>query len=91
MTTAESHPPCDREHQRALANRLHRIEGQVRGIERMLDQDRSCVDVLTQVAAIRTALDSFAIRLLDDHIVRCVRNEHDEDLIEAVRRFAQTH
>ena len=51
-----------------IANRLHRIEGQVRGIEKMVDEDRYCIDVLTQVAAVKTALDSLALQLLEDHV-----------------------
>jgi DNA-binding FrmR family transcriptional regulator len=46
----------------ALVRRLHRIEGQVRGIERMVDEDRYCIDVLTQIAAVNTALESLAFR-----------------------------
>ena len=52
--------------------RLKRVEGQVRGIERMIDEDRYCIDVLTQVAAVNTALESLAFRILDDHVNRCV-------------------
>jgi DNA-binding FrmR family transcriptional regulator len=88
MSTTETRPARDPARERALANRLHRIEGQVRGVERMLEQDRPCVDVLTQVAAIRTALDSFAIRLIDDQILRAAQGDHDEELLEAVRRLA---
>ena len=49
----------------ALVNRLHRIEGQVRGIKRMLDDDRYCIHILTQISAVGTALDSLALQLLD--------------------------
>src|SRR5207247_6515848 len=52
----------------ALKKRLHRIEGQVRGIERMVDDDRYCIDILTQVAAVRTALESLSLEVLDDHV-----------------------
>ena len=55
-----------------IANRLHRIEGQVRGIERMVDEDRYCIDILTQVSAVKTALDALALRLLEDHVTHCV-------------------
>ncbi|MBA2642020.1 MAG: metal-sensitive transcriptional regulator [Actinobacteria bacterium] len=85
----------------ALAKRLHRIEGQVRGIERMIEEDRYCIDVLTQIAAISTALDSLAFRILDDHVNHCVAGalasgdpaeagEKSKELLEAVRRFART-
>ncbi len=55
-----------------LAKRLHRIEGQVRGVERMVDEDRYCIDVLTQISAIQAALDKVALGLLDDHARHCV-------------------
>ena len=84
-----------------LVKRLHRIEGQVRGIERMVEDDRYCIDVLTQIAAVSTALESLALRLLDEHVQHCVAGalaSGDEDeagrkateLLEAVRRFAKT-
>jgi DNA-binding FrmR family transcriptional regulator len=85
----------------ALIKRLHRIEGQVRGIERMVDEDRYCIDILTQVGAVSTALDSLAFAILDDHVKHCVAGalaSGDEDeaqakaaeLLEAVHRFAKT-
>jgi CsoR family transcriptional regulator, copper-sensing transcriptional repressor len=55
-----------------LANRLRRIEGQVRGIERMVDEDRYCIDVITQITAVQAALDKVALSLLDDHARHCV-------------------
>ena len=85
----------------ALVKRLHRIEGQVRGIERMLVEDRYCIDVLTQIGAVSTALDSFAFQILDEHVKHCVAgalasgDEADAqakatELLEAVHRFAKT-
>src|SRR5437899_3538437 len=82
----------------ALVKRLHRIEGQVRGIERMIEGDRYCIDVLTQIAAANTALESLALTILDDHVRHCVAgalasgDEDDartktEELLDAVRRF----
>lgn len=56
----------------AVLTRLRRIEGQVRGIEKMVDEDRYCIDVLTQVNAVRAALESVALRLLADHTEHCV-------------------
>ena len=53
--------------------RLRRIEGQVRGIERMVDEDRYCIDVLTQISAIQAALDKVALGLLDGHTRHCMR------------------
>ena len=55
--------------------RLRRIEGQVRGVARMIDEDKYCVDVVTQVAAIQAALDKVSLGLLDGHIRGCVREE----------------
>jgi CsoR family transcriptional regulator, copper-sensing transcriptional repressor len=85
----------------ALVKRLHRIEGQVRGIERMLEEDRYCIDVLTQISAVTTALESVAFRILDDHVNHCVAGalasgdpaqaeEKSRELLEAVHRFART-
>jgi DNA-binding FrmR family transcriptional regulator len=56
----------------ALDARLHRIEGQVGGIRRMVEQDRYCIDVLTQVNAVKAALDKVALLLLEDHVGHCV-------------------
>jgi DNA-binding FrmR family transcriptional regulator len=53
-------------------NRLRRIEGQVRGLQRMIDEDDYCIDVLTQVSAVTKALQSVAVGLLDEHIRHCV-------------------
>jgi len=53
-------------------NRLRRIEGQVRGIQRMVSEDKYCIDVLTQISAIQSALDSVALGLLEDHLSHCV-------------------
>ena len=55
-----------------LAKRLNRIEGQIRGIGRMLDEDRYCVDILTQVSAVQSALDALARKLLEHHLHGCV-------------------
>lgn len=59
-----------------LHKRLARIEGQVRGIGRMVEEDRYCIDVLTQVAAIQAALDGVALALLDAHVRHCVIDGH---------------
>ncbi len=55
-----------------LQARLSRIEGQVRGVSRMVEEDRYCIDVLTQISAIRVALDKVALGLLDDHARHCL-------------------
>ena len=85
----------------ALTKRLHRIEGQVRGIERMVDEDRYCIDVLTQISAVNTALESLAFKILDEHVRHCVAGAltsgdaedaaaKTEELLQAVHRFART-
>jgi DNA-binding FrmR family transcriptional regulator len=56
----------------AIQKRLRRIEGQVRGLQRMIDEDRYCIDVLEQVSAATRALQSVALELLDDHMAHCV-------------------
>lgn len=77
-----------------LQTRLRRIEGQVRGVERMVDEDRYCIDILTQITAIRAALDKVALGLLDDHARTCVlgaeselREERTLELMAAVGRL----
>ncbi|MGO8872164.1 MAG: metal-sensitive transcriptional regulator [Acidimicrobiales bacterium] len=55
-----------------IQKRLRRIEGQVRGLQRMIDEDRYCIDVLEQVSAVTRALQSVALALLDDHMAHCV-------------------
>ncbi|MGH3066158.1 MAG: metal-sensitive transcriptional regulator [Gaiellaceae bacterium] len=83
-----------------LVARLNRIEGQVRGIERMVEEDRYCIDVLTQIAAVNTALESLAFTILDDHVNHCVAGAlasgdpvevetKSRELLEAVHRFAR--
>jgi DNA-binding FrmR family transcriptional regulator len=85
----------------ALIKRLHRIEGQVRGLERMVDEERYCIDILTQIAAVNTALESLAVRLLEDHVRHCVAGAiasgdradasvKTEELLAAVQRFSRT-
>ena len=59
-----------------LTTRLRRIEGQVRGVEKMVDEDRYCIDVLTQIGAIQAALDKVALGLLDQHARHCVVEGH---------------
>jgi DNA-binding FrmR family transcriptional regulator len=76
--------------------RLSRIEGQVRGISRMVEDDTYCIDILTQVSAVTRALENVALLLLDDHLDHCVRNaaasggpEADEKLREASAAIAR--
>src|SRR5689334_21451438 len=61
-------------HRAALLKRLNRISGQVQGVAGMIEQDRYCVDVLTQIAAVRSALDAVAMQLLEDHARGCVQS-----------------
>lgn len=61
-----------------LRTRLRRIEGQVRGLERMVDEDRYCIDVLTQIAAVQAALDTVALGLLDGHTRHCLLEGHGD-------------
>ncbi len=85
----------------ALVKRLHRIEGQVRGIERMVEEERYCVDVLTQIGAVTTELESLAYRILDEHVAHCVTGAlasgdpevaeaKSRELLDAVHRFTRT-
>ena len=70
-----------------IETRLRRIEGQVRGIQKMVEEDRYCIDVLTQVSAITRALQAVAVSLLDEHVRHCVRNaidDGDEETVDAL-------
>ena len=67
-----------------LQDRLRRIEGQVRGLQRMVDQDQYCVDILTQVNSATAALRAVGIELLDEHVRRCVREGGGDDRVEEV-------
>ena len=76
--------------------RMRRIEGQVRGVTKMIEEDKYCIDILTQVSAVTKALQSVALNLLDDHIASCVLDaaradgvEHDEKLREASDAIAR--
>jgi CsoR family transcriptional regulator, copper-sensing transcriptional repressor len=77
-----------------LLNRLRRIEGQVGGLERMVEEDRYCIDILTQISAVQAALDKVALGLMDDHAHHCVvggpaakQEERTEELMAAVGRL----
>ena len=77
-----------------LQSRLRRIEGQVRGVEKMVDEDRYCIDVLTQISAIQAALDKVALGLLDEHARHCVMGsegklqaDRTDELMAAVGRL----
>ncbi len=96
-----THGYIQAENKDAMIRRLHRIEGQVRGVERMVEEERYCIDILTQIGAVSTALESLAQKLLEDHANHCVagalaagnREEAEtktRELLEAVQRFART-
>jgi CsoR family transcriptional regulator, copper-sensing transcriptional repressor len=78
-----------------LVGRLRRIEGQVRGVQRMVEDDRYCIDVITQITAIEAALEKVALGLLDGHTRHCVlgpeseelREERTEELVAAIGRL----
>jgi CsoR family transcriptional regulator, copper-sensing transcriptional repressor len=78
-----THPPGYADTKDAQRKRLRRIEGQVRGLERMIDADVYCIDVLTQVSATTRALESFALSLLDEHLSHCVMSAIAEGGAEA--------
>jgi len=79
-----------------LQDRLRRIEGQVRGIQRMVDQDQYCIDILTQLNSVTAAIRAVGMGLLDEHVRHCVKDSIDqgdsdakvEELLAAVARFS---
>jgi DNA-binding FrmR family transcriptional regulator len=81
-----------------VRNRLRRIAGQVGGLERMVEEERYCIDVLTQISAVQAALDRVALALLDEHARHCVigaesgadREELTEEMMEAVGRLLKS-
>lgn len=72
-----------------VARRLSRIEGQVRGIGKMIAEDKYCIDVLTQISAVTSALQSVALGLLDEHLKHCVSEAVAEGGEEAERKLAE--
>jgi DNA-binding FrmR family transcriptional regulator len=90
------HPHTSRDRDELL-KRLNRIGGQVEGIARMIEQDRYCIDVVTQIAAVRSALDALGLKLLREHAHGCVQHavhsgsgdEAIEELMQVVQRFAR--
>jgi DNA-binding FrmR family transcriptional regulator len=82
----------------AVQARLRRIEGQVRGLQRMVEEDRYCIDVLTQVSAVKSALESVALLLLNEHVDHCVTDairagdgtEKVQELTQAVERLVRS-
>lgn len=102
MSETASMPAHGYTHDRdALVKRLHRIEGQVRGIEKMVTDDRYCIDIITQISAVTTALESVAFKILDEHVKHCVAGalasgdpdvaaEKSRELLDAVHRFSRS-
>jgi DNA-binding FrmR family transcriptional regulator len=85
------------EHKDDLLKRLARAEGQVRGIAKMVEDDRYCIDVLTQISAAQKAIDAVALGLLDDHVRHCVigssgelQAERTDELLAAVGRLVKS-
>ena len=82
---------------KALQDRLRRIEGQVRGLQRLVDEDTYCIDILTQLNSVTAALKAVGLGLIDDHVRHCVRESLErgegdakvEELVSAVARFAK--
>ena len=81
---------------KSLQDRLRRIEGQVRGLQRMIDEDKYCIDILTQLNSVVAALKAAGLGILDDHVRHCVRESIEEgngdakieELMAAVARLA---
>jgi len=81
----------------ALIKRLNRIEGQVRGVNKMVSEDRYCVDILNQISALKSALDAVAMLLLENHTHGCLKgaiksgkgDEAIDELMAVVRKFAR--
>jgi CsoR family transcriptional regulator, copper-sensing transcriptional repressor len=92
-----AHPLVARSDGMALSKRLHRIEGQLRGIGKMIAEDRYCIDILTQVAAVQAALDALALQLLEHHLHGCVQaavksgdgERAMEEALGVIRKFAR--
>lgn len=106
MTTIDTHDhavPDTQEHHHGYItekskylNRMKRIEGQVRGVSRMVDEEKYCIDILTQISALKSALDAVAVGLLDDHLRHCVVDaahaggaEVDEKIAEATQAITR--
>ena len=99
MTIAEksAHGYIEAKDKELLQNRLKRIEGQVRGVQRMVDEQAYCVDILTQIGSVVSALEKVGTILLKDHVEHCIResiekggleaDEKIEELTAAVERF----
>lgn len=93
-----THQPGYIDNKEQVKNRLRRIAGQVGGLERMVDDDRYCIDILTQISAVQAAIDKVALALLDEHTRHCVvgadtaavREERTEEMMGAVGRLLRS-
>jgi DNA-binding FrmR family transcriptional regulator len=88
-----THGYVQSEHKDALLKRLKRIEGQVRGLQRMIEEERYCIDVLTQISAATAALNGVALGVIGDHVQHCVRAGGEEkvtELMDAVARLVRS-
>ncbi|MCX5358095.1 metal-sensitive transcriptional regulator [Streptomyces sp. NBC_00124] len=93
---AEQAAPGYYDNKDAVLKRLRRVEGQVRGLQRLVQEDKYCIDVLTQVAATTKALQAVAMQLLEDHLAHCVReavvaggDEAQDKVAEATQAIAR--
>ncbi|WP_297238973.1 metal-sensing transcriptional repressor [uncultured Faecalicoccus sp.] len=87
MSERYKHIPRDSEELKNLKNRLHRMMGQLNGIEKMLDEGRYCMDILIQISALESALQSLGYRILHDHLETCVREKvqnNDKEVMDEV-------
>jgi len=84
-----AHPPGYAEHKTAVQRRLRRIEGQVRGLQRMVGEDQYCIDVLDQITATTRALQAVAVELVADHLSHCVADALAEGGTQAGDKVAE--
>ena len=97
MAKTNEHPGYI-ENKEKVKNRLRRISGQIGGIERMVEEERYCIDILTQISAAQAAIDKVALALLDEHTRHCVvgadsaeaREEKTEEMMQAVGRLLKS-
>lgn len=80
----------EEEEYKKLMNRLNRVEGQVRGVKKMLEEERYCVDILTQISAIQAALNAFNKELLSNHIHTCVVEDIRDGNLEVVDELCES-
>jgi DNA-binding FrmR family transcriptional regulator len=83
------HPPGYAHNKQAHVTRLRRVEGQVRGLQRLVENDTYCIDVLTQVSAAKRALDAFALSLLEEHLAHCVTDAIQQGGSEAEQKITE--